>query len=232
MAGFASSLVAEQTFQSGAAIHGLSPNSPVVYRGWMVDEEQYRNFASAVQKTGCDPLTSPEKYLLAHHLPNWYPLIRDLTPETKVFPADVNLETELRNLGWSSFFIKDYVKSLKTSAGSLITDPAQAQRVINDMQKFRGTIEGGICVRRVERFHPDSERRFFVLGRRAFAPSHCEVPPIVLDVAQRLDHPFFSIDIAENETGAHRVVEIGDGQVSDLVGWSIEDFIAMWPGTA
>jgi hypothetical protein len=38
-------------------------------------------------------------------------------------------------------------------------------------QKFRGTIEGGICVRKVEDFIPETERRYFVINGRCFAPS-------------------------------------------------------------
>ncbi len=28
--------------------------------------------------------------------------------------------------------------------------------------------------------------------------------------------------------GALRIVEVGDGQVSDLVGWNVEQFVALW----
>jgi len=225
---FTTSLVSDATFESGAALRGVPAGAIVVYRGWMIDERQYRNFAAAVERAGAVLLTSPEKYLLAHHLPNWYPLLANLTPETIFFPADADLSTELRNVGWPSFFIKDWVKSLKTSAGSMIADPTEAQRVVDDMRKFRGTIEGGICVRRVERFRPDSERRSFVIDRQPFAPAGAEAPSIVHDVASRIDHPFFSVDVALNEEGALRVVEIGDGQVSDPVGWSVDDFVALW----
>jgi hypothetical protein len=40
--------------------------------------------------------------------------------------------------------------------------------------------------------------------------------------------PFFSVDVALREDGVARIVEIGDGQVSDLVGWSPERFAEMW----
>jgi hypothetical protein len=37
-------------------------------------------------------------------------------------------------------------------------------------------------------------------------------------------------DVVLREDGVSRVVESGDGQVSDLVGWSPEAFAAMWAG--
>lgn len=73
--------------------------------------------------------------------------------------VDSDLERELSDLGWECFFIKDYVKSLKTSIGSTIEQPSDIKTVVSEMQKFRGTIEGGVCVRRVEDFILDSERR-------------------------------------------------------------------------
>ncbi|WP_317106400.1 hypothetical protein [Chroococcidiopsis sp. SAG 2025] len=36
--------------------------------------------------------------------------------------------------------------------GSIIEKPSDIKIVVDEMQKFRGTIEGGVCVRRVEDF--------------------------------------------------------------------------------
>jgi hypothetical protein len=96
------------------------------------------------------------------------------------------------------------------------------------MERFRGEIEGGLCVRRVERFVADSERRYFVLDGRAFSPDGGPVPDVLRQVAPRIQSPFFSVDVVRREDGVARVVEIGDGQVSDLVGWSPAAFAAMW----
>ena len=226
-AGFSASLVSDRVFDDGAPLTNL-PAGEVVYRGWMVNGAQYANFIAAVERSGSAPITSASQYLLAHHLPKWYPLLRDLTPETVVYAEDVDLETELRKLGWSGYFIKDYVKSLKTSRGSRITDPAEAGRVVEDMRRFRGAIEGGICVRRVEDFVASTEVRYFVLRGRAYGPDGQTPPVIVETVAERIDHPFFSVDVIATTSGVLRVVEIGDGQVSDLVGWSAESFVRIW----
>jgi hypothetical protein len=55
----------------------------------------------------------------------------------------------LSALGWEKFFIKDFVKSLKTSVGSIIAKPEDINVVLAEMQKFRSTIEGGVCARRI-----------------------------------------------------------------------------------
>lgn len=227
-AGFSTSLVGDATFDSAAPLTRVPAESMVVYRGWMVDPIQYERFANAVIAGGASLLTSAAAYQRTHYLPEWYPLLRDLTPETVVVPPEADLERELDRLGWGEFFIKDYVKSLKTAPGPIVRQPSEAKPLIEAMVRYRGTIEGGFCVRRVERFVPGSERRFFVMDRQPADAGGDAVPEIVRAVAGRIDSRFYSVDIAQNERGAWRVVEIGDGQVSDLVGWSVNRFVALW----
>jgi hypothetical protein len=143
--------------------------------------------------------------------------------------VDSDLERELSDLGWKCFFIKNYVKSLKTSIGSTIEKPSDIKTVVDEMQKFSGTIEGGVCVRRVEDFISDSERRYFVINGRVFAAnSEKKIPTIVEECAKRINSKFFSVDVVERRDGVKRIVEIGDGQVSDLVGWTTERFAEIW----
>lgn len=87
------------------------------------------------------------------------------------------------------------------------------------MKKFRGTINGGICIRKVEDFRVDTEKRYFILQDRAFAASPTEViPDIVLGCAKTIQSKFFSLDLVTRKDGIKLIVEIGEGQVSDLVG--------------
>jgi hypothetical protein len=206
----------------------LVPGETVLYRGWMLDEAGYRAFVDAVGGSGARVLTPPEAYLAAHHLPRWAPLLADVTPETVCFTDLDALPGALAALGWDGFFVKDFVKSLKTGAGSRITRPDQIGELLARMAHFRGQIEGGVCVRRVEALDPASEVRFFVRAGRAFGAEGAAVPDLVRDVAGRIASPFFSVDIARRADGVQRVVEVGDGQVSDLVGWTPAQFMAVW----
>lgn len=89
------------------------------------------------------------------------------------------------------------------------------------MKRFRGIIEGGFCVRRVEDFVPKMERRYFVVDGVPHATSMEAPPPsIVFECTKRLASRFYSVDVARRTDGALRIVEVGDGQVSDLVGWT------------
>jgi hypothetical protein len=249
----------------------VPPGSTAVYRGWMMDEIEYRGYLDVLHSHGITPLTSLNHYLAAHWLPRWYSLVDDLTPHTVIFPNSMLevgrmlegplynfaiLENYVRSVrsmrdecGWFKFQLKDYVKSLKTAGGSTVEVPEDVAPVIANMIKYRGTIEGGICVRHWENFIPGSETRFFVLNGGFYSPSgpswskstvdkmlSCDPTTgvnvsgplgILLRVA-RLPIPFFSVDIARRLDGEYRLVEIGDGQVSDLVGWSPERFADIW----
>ena len=199
-----------------------------LYRGWMLDAAGYTALESAVQATGAGLLTSAAQYLGAHHLPRWFPLLADLTPETICFTETDTAEARLHALGWDRFFVKDYVKSLKTGGGSLIERPEQIGTLLAEMAHFRGQIEGGLCVRRFEAFLPGTEQRYFVVRGQPASAGGSPVPEIVRTCAGRLALPFFSVDVATREDGMLRVVEMGDGQVSDLVGWDVAAFAALW----
>lgn len=211
----------------------VEPGACMAYRGWMLTPGEYRALTVSVERAGGVCLTSPDLYLATHYLPNWYGLVRDYTPETAFFSVDADLVMGLAELGWGRFFVKDFVKSLKTSVGSIIERPDDVMTVIAEMEKFRGIIEGGLCVRRVENFVAGSERRYFVLNGVAYAAEPDALLPEALHYCVgRIASPFYSVDVAEREDGVKRVVEIGDGQVSDLVGWTVARFVEMWRNAA
>jgi hypothetical protein len=212
-----------------ATLKVITSEKTVVYRGWMLFPTEYENFVLSIEKADGFPLTSTERYLSTHYLPNWYQIISDLTPETIILSLGSDWTSELKKLGWSKFFVKDYVKSLKTSIGSLIESPEDIQIVVAEMKKYRGTIEGGLCIRRVEDFLVETEQRYFVLKGKPCCINPTEkIPDIVFECAKRIDSQFFSIDVIHKVDGQLRIVEIGDGQVSDLVGWSVQRFVDMW----
>lgn len=230
-AGYSTSFVSIEALQAGELrITPTVPESAVVlYRGWMLSQSEYDFLFSGVERLGARMLINTDQYLSAHHLPNWYPLITELTPETVITSPEAVTSDYIAKLGWTRLFIKDYVKSLKTSLGSRITDLSKLPIVINEMRHFRGGIEGGLCLRAIEDFEPNSEIRYFVYAGASFGPNpKADIPEIVLHAATLIQSPVFSIDVARRVDGALRIIEIGDGQVSDLVGWSEKRFVEIF----
>lgn len=52
----------------------LDPGASMVYRGWMLTQGEYANLAASGERDGGSCFTSPEEYVAAHYLPNWYPI--------------------------------------------------------------------------------------------------------------------------------------------------------------
>lgn len=106
----------------------------------------------------------------------------------------------------------------------IVRSSAELDRLVERMRSFRGEIEGGLCFRRVERY--TCEHRLFVWQGQAYGFE----PALALgrEVAARVASPFFSVDVGLREDGVWRVVEVGDGQVSDLKEWSAEELFAIF----
>ncbi|MBK5072993.1 ATP-grasp domain-containing protein [Budviciaceae bacterium CWB-B4] len=197
---------------------------PVIWRGWMMDKDEYQQLHEAVDKQGVHLLTSVDAYLNCHHLVGWYSLCQNFTPKTVIVSADADFDTLVKQLQWPAYFVKDYVKSLTTTRGSVAHDAKEIQEVINLLKQYRGQIEGGICLRHFEHFDQQSERRYFVLKGQVYSSDN-HIPMLVTEIAKRIESPFFTIDMVINDAGELRLIEIGDGQVSDIKEWSVERFV-------
>jgi ATP-grasp domain, R2K clade family 3 len=227
-AGLLCSLYSAEDFEFGdfKPRPSLSEGEDVVYRGWMLVPDDYVHLQSAIENKGGKALTSSAQYRHCHYLPEWYGLCDDVTPKTIFLAKDADFKAELANQGWSAYFVKDYVKSLTTTRGSVANSIQEIAEIVSLIEKFRGQIEGGVCVRQFENLRAESEERYFVFKHKAFARDGV-VPEIVERIANRIDSPFFSIDIVLDVNDVPRLIELGDGQVSDRKKWGVDQFVEM-----
>lgn len=201
----------------------IPPNQSVVYRGWMMTPDTYRILYDALVTSGACLLTSPTQYQHCHYLPEWYDSCCDFTPKTITVAADADFALAVTGLPWARYFVKDYVKSLSSTRGSIANNPEQIQEIVLLMALYRGTIEGGICIREVEDLRPDTEERYFVFNQIAHGRNG-QVPDMVKQIANRITSPFFSIDVVMNSSNQLRLIELGDGQVSSIKQWTPDAF--------
>jgi hypothetical protein len=211
--------------EAGANIYVMGkavPSGEYVYRGWMLTDIEYDEFVADLAKYNATLITSKEQYLSAHHLPNWYEKMKDLTPETITTDVD-GLDKALAETEWKDFFVKDFVKSLTTQRGSIATSKQEVKEIVADLDSRKGLV-GGICLRKIHDFKKDSEIRYFSYQGKILTPTD-NIPEIVKVVQSKIDLPFYSIDIIDDTDGKKWLVEIGDGQVSDLKSpWDHEVF--------
>lgn len=196
----------------------------VLYRGWMLTVPDYARLHSQILTVGATPVTSPEQYQRCHYLPGWYSQLKEFTPVTHFFEESEDIAARLCELGWANCFLKDHVKSLSVKGGSMVSDLATIPNVLEKMKSYRGEIEGGLCARQIEQFEPATEERYFVFRGKPFSRS-VSIPEMVHVAAARIDSPFFTIDTVVRRDGVVRIVELGDGQVSDRKKWSARQLL-------
>jgi hypothetical protein len=215
------------------AVASVPPVGTAVYRGWMLRSERYERFAEALAGRGVTLRTTAEQYRRAHELPGWYPALATVTPRsvwtTGTDRAD--FDKARRALSPGPAVLRDYVKSMKHywHEAACIPDAEDGETAWKVASRFRQLREdefaGGFVLRRFERFTSAEVRTWWVDGQCVLVGPHPDTahdyPPAELDLgwltpligALRL--PFVTADLALRADGVWRVVEIGDGQVSD-----------------
>jgi hypothetical protein len=202
-------------------------NLQIVYRGWMLNEQQYGELA---QRFGNALLTPLSAYLKAHHLPGWYDLLESWTIPSVITTSEQAVEV-MKDLN-KPMFIKDYVKSLKTGKGSIVENAEDVKRALEDMLFYRNQIEGGIVLREKVDLMAETEKRFFIIHHQVYGLDQAtdEQWNLALQINEVLknqaaDLSFVSLDIALLANGKPVAIEMGDGQVSDYTGWQVQEFV-------
>ncbi|WP_028885149.1 ATP-grasp domain-containing protein [Teredinibacter turnerae] len=201
----------------------LDGGDTVLYRGWMLNPEAYEKLSVLVNKSGGKMLTNTDDFIKSHHLPKWYEKVHEFTPETIFIENEEDIVSVAEKSGWGKFFVKDFVKSNYSDRGSIANSPIEVEEIIGLIRQHRGEIEGGIALRRVEDLIGESEVRYFVFNGKPYSPNGV-VPPLVCEIATRHKVPFYSVDVVQRTDGELRLIEIGDGQVSDRKTWEATVF--------
>lgn len=205
----------------------LEPGEAVVYRGWMLTVPEYIRLYKQTLDKGATLFVTPRQYEFAHYLVEWYPRCTEFTPKTLLFANDNDIDAELEATGWEGYFVKDFVKSLTTSRGSVARTIDEVHDIVKMLIQYRGKLEGGLCIRQYEDLITETEERYFVWKGKPYAREGV-VPDLVGEVAKRIDSPFFTVDVAMRNDGVLRLIEVGDGQVSDRKQWTIEQLVSIF----
>lgn len=215
------------------AVARVPEGGEAVYRGWMLRAERYAAFAEALAERGVTLRTSAAQYRQAHELPGWYPSMTALTPRSvwTVGTARSDFDRARVELGPGPAVLRDYTKSMKHHwhEAAYIPDLADADAAWKVAARFAELREddlvGGFVLRRFERFTGAEVRTWWVDGTCRLVGPHPDTPddhpPDDLDLTGlaplmgTLGLPFVTVDLALRSDGVWRVVELGDGQVSD-----------------
>ncbi|MEV4463674.1 ATP-grasp domain-containing protein [Micromonospora echinofusca] len=215
------------------AVSRVTGQGVAVYRGWMLRSERYAAFADALARRGVALRTTGEQYRRAHELPGWYPGLAGLTPRSAwtVGTRRADFDRARHALGGGAAVLRDFTKSMKHhwhEAAFIpdLDDGEAAWRVASRFVELRGDdLVGGLVLRRFERFTGAEVRTWWVDGVCVLVGAHpdspYDTPPEAFDAAlvsgsvAALGLPFVTVDLALRADGGWRIVELGDGQVSD-----------------
>ncbi|GAA2156726.1 ATP-grasp domain-containing protein [Kitasatospora kazusensis] len=230
--------------EAGEAVRRVPAGSgPFWYRGWMIPVPAYAALAQALGGRGCTLLTTPSSYANAHELPGWYGVFEGATPSSSWIPGngvpDAGALAESARLlgGQGPAIVKDYVKSRKHEWDEAcyvpeLGDLPALARVVSRFVELQGEfMTGGVVLRRFEEFVRDEQGRavearvWWVDGEPVLVGPHPDNPGStpepglsqVRTLVRALGCRFVTTDLAQLADGrGWRVVEVGDGQVSDL----------------
>jgi hypothetical protein len=215
------------------AVARVSGDGPAVYRGWMVSPDRYAQLSEALAQRGITLRTSADQYRRGHELPGWYAALAAFTP-TSAWTSGTDrqsFDAARTTLGAGAAVLRDYSKSMKHhwDEAAFIPDLTDADRAWAVAQRFlelRGDdFAGGLVLRGFESFTGPEARTWWIDGVCRLTTAHPDTPDQLpsadLNVASLqpviagLDLPFVTADLVRRTDGAWRVVELGDGQVSD-----------------
>jgi ATP-grasp domain-containing protein len=209
----------------------------VWYRGWMVTSVQYTALTSALSGRRVTMAVPPDGYQKAHELPGWYDTFAGVTPASVWLPARPGaspgkdrLAQLVRPLPKGPVVVKDYVKSRKHEWDEAcfvpdVTDLDRLHAVVSRFVELQGdSLAGGIVIREFETYEGGEARVWWVDGEPVLVGPHPDTPELrprprtesAAPCVRSLGCRFITTDLARRTDGSWRVVETGDGQVSDL----------------
>ncbi|UZO79659.1 ATP-grasp domain-containing protein [Aquimarina sp. ERC-38] len=216
-----------------------------IYRGWMLTLTQYQNLYNGLLRKNIELINSPAEYKHCHYLPESYNKIESKTPKSN-WTRELNEDSILKltsEFGDSSIIVKDYVKSEKHNweEACFIPDASNSDKVKSIVSKFielRGdSLNEGLVFRQFEELeylaeHSKSgmpltkEFRIFFANKKIVKVfdywdegDYGETKPELdnfIEIAQKIDSSFFTMDVAKKKNGEWIIMELGDGQVAGL----------------
>lgn len=214
----------------------------LAYRGWLLQEDEYRSLEDEVRSRGYALLTNTHQYLEAALLPNWHPRLEALTPPavwTHDADAEEAWEAARKAFGPPPYIVKDHAKSCKEAWLEACYVPPKARKArfleicAELIERRADRFEGGLVVRP---FVPlvqlgahadgppvfDEYRLVFWRGELILSSSYGELAgqeenfSKFSHLGQEIASDFFVADVARTRAGELVLIEINDGGCAGL----------------
>jgi hypothetical protein len=211
----------------------------ILYRGWMLTEEQYNRFENGLRGVGFTTLQRTDQYVTVHYFPYAYKYsdtLHQYSPNTDIIVGEeFHTQSIAIHLDYKPYIVKDWVKSAKGVENAMHVkkpmDAKAARRTIENMiesRKMYGFNKGIVSKEYIPINEIDGikqEFRAFILNGQIISIDanneegvHFDpiVPNILLRIANELDSTFMTIDFALAGDKKPFILETGAGEVSGL----------------
>jgi hypothetical protein len=211
-----------------------------LYRGWMLNEDEYTALHEAIADRGEELVVNPESFAEATYAPCYLPLLGAHTAPARWTESESIREAweVAQELGPPPWIVKDHVKSAKEAWHRACYVPADAgyddfAAICERLLELRGDrFERGFVIKKYlelrtlagwtpeQRRVTDEHRLVFWEGDLvAHAPyydveAELEAPEAFAFLGRVIGSPFFTADVARLASGGYTVIEVNDGGCS------------------
>lgn len=223
-------------------VRGLS-SEKVLYRGWMLSKDEYDALEKSVAQAGARLCVSASEYSRNHYFENWYGHFESLTADSYAFSMhDEGVAGFLSqtNVADQQFVIKSSTKSAKEYWDTACFAPSldALPGVISTFKEIaEPRADENLIVRVFENYVEGEMRLWWWNGDPLVCDRHpqsaicswrdylqvSEFLTRLQTCVQDFGSQFITTDIKLRSDGNFRIIEVGDGQVSeptDVVEWS------------
>ena len=220
----------------------LKENEKVFWLGFVPKQDDYRLVYETLKKKKLELINSPEEFSRSEYFDQFYPFIKAYSIESGI-ATDLNTAKEIASHLKYPVFLKGTIQSLKKFGwkNCVANSEQELEAIFNKLKSENDFSLGKIIIRKFANLKHHElggngipkahEYRFFVLndeivdysyywnGANPFNLSNAELKQLketVVEIAKQVKVPFISVDVGETEEDGWKVIEIGDGQFSDI----------------
>ena len=221
---------------------GLPLNEIVFWLGFVPELQYYQKVHHLLKKNSLNLIHSPSQFSKSEFFDQFYESIKEESIPSGIATDTQQAKQIAQQLGYP-IFLKGTIQSLKKFGweNCVAKNEEELERIFDKLIIENSFSLGKIIVRKFIQLNyhevggngiPKAhEYRFFILNKKLIDFSFYwngenpfnlniqrleQLKNLALKTAQKVDVPFISVDIGETKNKEWKVIEIGDGQFSDI----------------
>lgn len=214
----------------------------IFWLGFVPTLEEYEVVYNMLKGNGLELIHTPAEFAKSEYFDQFYPYIKEDSIESGIATTLAEAKEIAHQLGYP-VFVKGAIQSLKKFGWNncIAHSTSELTDIFHHLKRKSDFSLGTIIIRKYVRLRHHEiagngipkahEYRFFVFreqivdysyywnGANPFTLSTAELEELkamVLKAAKRLNVPYISVDVGETVDSGWKVIEVGDGQFSDI----------------